>query len=195
MATPPQFAIYLSSWLTPSYLEPVKLTHDYHFPSNRLGMPGVFFEVRLKDAKGDVIETLRYPDANANSWVKDRQNQLAQYLGGDQPVAPPAGEAIPAPSQQVRMVQILEPTGARTSKITSVAEHLIPRDRPVMRPSEWSLAAARSYCRYLCRKHGAVSAELVRHWRDPLPPMVLFVDRSTIGSSDEQSTVFGEFPR
>src|SRR5713101_3130681 len=55
MAGPPSFAASLDEPLTQGYLKPLKLTHNYHFWGNRPSAPGVFLEVKLKDAKGDLL--------------------------------------------------------------------------------------------------------------------------------------------
>ena len=45
--------------------------------------------------------------------------------------------------------------------LQAVPQHRLPRYPGRMRPQEWSLILARSYGRYLCRTHGAASAEVV----------------------------------
>ena len=80
--------------------------------------------------------------------------------------------------------------------IRQVPEHLVPRDRPVFRPGDWSLLLARSYARHLCRAHGAASCEIVRHSQEPIPPMVLFVgDNIQAGAFDELISNFGEMKK
>jgi hypothetical protein len=64
--------------------------------------------------------------------------------------------------------------GEQPLRLRLVHEHLIPRNRPVYGPTEWSLVLVHSYARYLCRKHGAASAEVVRHSRESIPPSVFF---------------------
>jgi hypothetical protein len=44
-----------------------------------------------------------------------------------------------------------------------------------MQPSDWSLELAKSYTRYLCRAHRAASGEVVRHSRESILPMYLFM--------------------
>ncbi len=149
------------------------MTHNYHFLRNRPGQAAVRFEVRLRDETGRLIETRRFPDPDANFWVRHRQTLLAQHLADDQPVAPRGSEAIPAPNQAVRTVDVWEMGPDQALHLRRVPEHLLPRDRQVFRPSEWSLILTRSYCRYLCREHGAASAELVRHTREAIPPAFL----------------------
>src|SRR5205823_3602777 len=98
MATPPQFAFSIDK-ITRPYLQLVKMTHNYHFATNRPGLPGASFEVRLKDESGQELAMVRFPDAGANFWVHHRQSLLAQGLADDQPVQPPTGEVIAAPQQ------------------------------------------------------------------------------------------------
>jgi hypothetical protein len=195
LAVGPTFALTAGNAATRYYLTPLKMTHNYHFMRNRPGLPGVFFEVRLKDAGGAVIRTVRCPDPNAPFWVRHRQSILAQGLADDQPVPARAGEVIPAPNQPVRTVQILDRVDNHTLALKTVPEHLVPRDRQVYRPSDWSLILARSYMRYLCREHGAASAELIRHTRDPTLPAMLFLDNPPADTFQELITYFGEINR
>jgi hypothetical protein len=191
LATPPQFAFSAHALVRP-YLQLVKMTHNYHFLTNRPGAPGAYFEARLWDAAGQELATVRFPDASANLWVRHRQGLLARALADDQPVMPPQGEVIAPPQQQVPTVPIWDMVENRRLTIRRVPEHLIPRDRPVFSPSEWSLLLARSYGRYLCRAHGAASAEVVRHTRDPIPPAVMFMDNVQAAAFDELISTFGE---
>jgi hypothetical protein len=195
LSTPPQFAYSLQRALTADYSKALKLTHNYHFTSNRPGLPGAYFEVRLKDAAGREVETVRVPDPGATSWVRHQQALLARRLADDEPVAPPQGETIAAPHRQVPNVQIWDIVDNRKLKLKSVPMHLVPRDRMVFRPSDWSLLLARSYGRYLCRLHGAATAEIIRHTEDPLPPAVLFEDNQQAGAFGELVSNFGELPR
>jgi hypothetical protein len=194
LATPPQFAFSLD-YLTRPYLKLVKMTHNYHFATNRPGMPGSYFEARLKDESGRELATIQIPDANANFWVRHRQALLAQGLADDQPVQPPPGEVIAAPNQALPNVPIWDAVENRRLKIRTVPEHLIPRDRPVFRPSDWSLVLARSYGRYLCRAHGAASVEIIRHTQESIPPVVLSLDNVQAGAFDELISNFGEISR
>jgi hypothetical protein len=171
MADPPSFTRTLDKPLVQGYLKPLKLTHNYHFPSNRPIAPGVYLEVTLKDSKGESQKKISLPDPESNAWVRYQEGLFAQGLVPDQPIAPPQGEEIPAPQQQVRRVTIWD--GEQPLRLRRVDEHLVPRNRPVYGPTEWSLVLVHSYARYLCRKHGAASAEIVRHSRDAIPPTVL----------------------
>jgi hypothetical protein len=196
MALEPQFAQSISTVTTRRYLQPLKMTHNYHFVANRPALPGVFFEVRLKDRTGQEIKTVRFPDQNANFWVRHRQGLIAQALADDQPVEARPGEVIPAPNQKVKTVPIWDMTPPDPMlRLRSVPEHLIPRDRPVSRPSEWSLVLARAYVRYLCRAHGAASAELIRHTRDPIMPAVLFTNDPPPNAFEDLIANYGELSR
>src|SRR5262245_54737127 len=102
MALAPQFAGAINQVTTGYYLEPLALTHNYHLATNRTGLPAVYFEVRLFDAKGNQVKTVTVPDKRANFWVRHRQELLAQGLADDQPVQPPRGEVIAAPGEKLK---------------------------------------------------------------------------------------------
>jgi hypothetical protein len=195
MASGPAFAQAVSAVTTRRYLAPLRMAHNYHFAGNRPDTPAVYLEFRLKDETGRNLKTVRLPEENSNFWVRHRQTLLAQALADDRPVQPRAGEVVAAPHQQVRTIDIWEPDGERSLVIRAVPEHLVPRDRPVFRPSEWSLVLARSYARYLGRTHGAASAELIRHTREPIPPAALSAEEPPPGAFDDLLSYFGEFPR
>ncbi len=192
MAQPPPFALAINRYTTEDYLFPIKMTHNYHFMNNR-PLPGVSFEVRLKDDKGTVIKTVALPDKDANFAVQYRQLLLARGLADDQPVEPGMTEEIAARNKKVPNVQIWDGVGENTIGIRSVAKHLVPRDRPVFRPSAWSQLLAKSYVRYLCRKYGAASGELIRHTREPLPPAMITMD--DLPPITDLHAKFGEMPR
>jgi hypothetical protein len=194
MEGPPAFAASLHQAVGPSYLSWLKLTHNYHFPSNMPNVQGTYFEVRLKDAQGQEITTLRFPDPQANAEVRSLQQELARWLVDDVPFRPPQGERIAAPGREADTMLIWNPTGERRMNLQKVPEHLIDRDRPIYGPSDWSLLLARSYERYLCRKHGAASAELIRHVRFPIPPSELKTTEDDVRPDDNEDLVanFGE---
>ncbi len=196
----PQFALSFDSVASPYYLQPLRMTHNYHYRTNRVEASGVFFEVRLKDTDGRVMQTLKFPDDKASFWVRHRQSLLADDLAEDVPVQARPGEAIPAPNQKVAGVTIWDfdtpdgkgRPGQEMLRLRQVQEHLIPRDRPVMRPSEWSLILAKSYARYLCRQHSAATAELIRHTREAIQPAVMFFPELPPNIFDELVCSFGE---
>jgi hypothetical protein len=165
--------------------------------ANRPSPPGVYFEAKLKDAQGRVFETLRFPDPKANFWVRHRQALLAQWLTQDMPVEPRPGEVIAAPGKKVPTVDIWDMTNPaeRMLRIRTVAEHLVPRDRPVMRPSPLSLLMVRAYARHLRQAFGATSVEVLRHHREPIGPEALFGEVPAPNFFDEMVSNFGEFTR
>jgi hypothetical protein len=184
-ALPPTFAAAANEVTEPNYLSHVRLTHNYHFRSNRMTWPGVELEARLKFKDGQV-KTLKFPDKDANPWVRHRQLLLIRGLTDDRPVMldPTRGVAVVRGDAKKRIIQYWEapqtpPEGNYQSIfLKTEAEDLIPR-RPgeVMRPSEWALLLAHSFARYLCREYGAESAELIRYTQEAIHPVVLFGDR------------------
>jgi hypothetical protein len=83
-------------------------------------------------------------------------------------------------------------------QLVSVPEYqegAIPRDRPLSRPSDWSLLLARSYLRYLCQKHNAHSAELVRHSQEPVMPALMFSPEQPPETFVETQSNFGDLRR
>lgn len=193
LAPAPPFAAAVDDVTRTHYLLPLKMTHNYHFNTNLPAKEEIAFEIRLKDDQGQPLQTLKFPDDQANAWVRHRQGLLAQGLAGDFPVQPRAGEVIPAPHQQVPVVTIWDMApGGNEWRLREVPEHLVPRDRPVNSPSPTALLLARAYARYACRANGAASAEVVRRWRDPVPPAVLFQPDLPAGPPDEFVSSFGE---
>jgi len=195
MALQPWFAGKLYDILYPYYLKPLKWTHNYHHQTNRVSTPGVYFVARVRDAQGDVIATVEVPDKTANRWVQHRQKLLARGLGDDQPVPPMMGEAIAPPEQQVARVKIWDLVDGKPRELVlrEVPEHLVPRDRPVMKTSAWTELLVRSYARYLCRRYGAASVEITRYSQDPIPPAALLGDLPAAAFDPLQSH-FGIIP-
>ena len=209
MAEGPQFVKPLTDVAVPNYLQPLRMTHNYHFMTNSLAQPGVYFEVHLKDKSGQRLRTVKFPDDKANPWVRHRQQLLAQGLAQDQPVPPPQGELIGAAGQRVEMMvwltpdeikrivrsDVPQPAGDNELYLRKVAQHLVPRDRPVMTASDLSLTLAKSYARYLCRTQRAASAEVIRHTREAWQPSFLFIPREGVPPNDKLVCNFGEFTR
>jgi hypothetical protein len=196
MVDPPAFAASLKRTVGPSYLSWLKLNHDYHFQSNQPNPVGVYFEVRLKDEVGKEITTLKFPDAEANALVRSLQQDLARWLISDESMLAPGAEKIGAPKQAPPSLLMWNSEDGRTSTLEKVPEHLIDRDRNILCPSDWSLLLVRSYCRYLCRKHGATSAELIRHIRNPIPPSVLNNnDEDQPEKSEDLVAYYGDLPK
>lgn len=196
MATPPQLAFTLNEQIARPYLKPLKMTHNYHFASNRSVTPRARLVVRLYDAAGEVVETLQFPDPKACIAVRHRQELLTRWLVDDQPVQAAPGEYIPAPGQAAPTVPIWDlGSEPRQLRMQRVPEHLVPRDRPVMRPSDWSLLLVRSYARYVCRAHGAAEVEVVRHSREPLAPAVLMSREARVEGFEELVSNYGRLSK
>jgi hypothetical protein len=192
----PAFADSIAAYTTRYYLQPLQLTHNYHFLGNRTEMPDVKFEVSLQDESGHSVATVTVPAAGTNPWLRFRHHLLAQGLGGDEPMEAPRGEMIPAPGQQMQKIKIWDSApGSNRLEIRSVPLHLVPKDHPISRPSDWSLILARSYQRYLCRQHGAAKAELIRHSRQPLVPSLMFMPDFPPGTFDTLDSAFEGYSR
>src|SRR5262245_60867761 len=58
----PQFARNVDETVGSQYLVPIKMTYNYHSPTNRPEMPAIYLEVRLKDRAGRHFKTVRIPD-------------------------------------------------------------------------------------------------------------------------------------
>ncbi len=176
----------------PDYLWLIGLSHNYHFTANRLMVSAVNFEARLRDAQGVVIKTIKFPDNSANFWLQYRYKLLALGLGNDQPVQARAAEAIPAPGKETVKVTIWDTSDPKLWQLKQISEHLVPKDRQVMRPSDWSLLLARAYERFLLREYpGATSVELIRHSRDQVSPEYLYSDNPPPAIFEELVCSFG----
>lgn len=194
MSTPPQFAYDMNRVVEP-YLRSIKLTSNYHYEGNRPGRPAAKLMIRMKDPSGHEQTETILPDSKANRMVQNRQQRLARWLADDQPVAAPIGEMIAAPNANAPTTQIWEQVGNRQLRLATTPTHLIPRDRGVFRPSDWSLLVLRSYGRRLERKSGTGEPQLLRGTFEPIPPAVLFMDNLPRGAFEELVSDYGELPR
>jgi hypothetical protein len=205
----PGFA-HSASGLTTVHADYFRVAHSYHFISNRpADIPGVRFEVRLKNDQGEVIETLHFPDPNANPWVRHRQEVLANALAPDLPIQQQGGEVIPAAGENPTVFlwalpgedfSGMKPPPPPTDRnvplhLQAVPQHRVPRYRMAMRPSEWALILARSYTRYLCRTHGAASGEIIRHTRESVSPAVLFGNDTPPANFNDLEASFGDMSK
>jgi hypothetical protein len=191
----PEFATRIAGLTTQYYLQPLQMTHNYHFPGNRPDVSGIYFEVRLRDAQGRDIERVRFPSPSGSAFLRQRYNQLAQQLGNDEPVEAPRAEQIAGPGKKAPTVKIWEPQGPNKVVLKEVASHLVPKNQPVSRPREWSLIVARSYMRHLCREKGAASAELTRFSRQPIMPFLLLMDEAPPGTYDTLESTYEVYRR
>jgi hypothetical protein len=209
MEESPRFAL-AAQGLSTLHTRYLRMGQNYHHVLNRPGdIPGVELEVRLRNSDGELIRTLKIPNPDANPWVRHRQELLVRSLAPDLPVDPPGQEMIapagksvptqsiwvlpeerlsdeksgqPAPDEEDRTIQL---------RLRDVPQHLVPRTRSVMRPSEWTVLLARSYARHLCREYGAASAEVLRHTREPISPAIL-AETDPGATFDELVASFGK---
>jgi hypothetical protein len=173
-ALAPTFAFQTAEYVTLPYSRLVKMTSSFHFSSNKQEAQEVLFEALLKDANGKVLQTLRFPDPNANRWVRYRQSLLAQQLGNDEPVPPQQGVIVAPAGQPLPKQRWWQQDGEKRLKMIEDTPNAIPRNQPVMQPAPLSYIAAQSYARYLCKAQGADKVEIVRQWFDPVLPNILF---------------------
>jgi hypothetical protein len=177
----------------PYYLKPLRMTHNYHFASNRSSDLAVYFEVQLKGELGEV-RTLKFPDEKANFWVRHRHDLLAQYLFPDQRLPPRGNQRLPALGKEVPKVEIWVRAEAGSIRLKQVEElDDLLRNPEVEQPTERAKLFAQSYARYLCRAHKAVSAEVIRHSRLTVMPMDLYAPRPEL--FNEMKSYFGEYRR
>jgi hypothetical protein len=170
-ATPPKFAEDVTDFLRPWYHRLLSLGYDYHFSKNDPEEQGVYLEAVLKDKSGTEVDRLTFPDPNENIWVQHRQQLLVLGLGDDVPVRVPRGEVIPGETKKGATVTIWDaPEGERIQRKTTMSVLLVPRRDDLYRPSDRSVRLAESYARYLCRKHGVPTVELIRHHRNAVMP-------------------------
>jgi hypothetical protein len=214
MALPPQFAAAVNDVTAPNYLFHVKLIHNYHFASNRTGLPGATLTVRVKDRNGKVLKTLKLPDENANPWIRHRQELLARALADDVPQMPPEGVRLAAVGGKEREVKIWMPESETTLRLHTLPEHKLhrvlhdlreqkklPPNENLARPSDWALLLAHSYARHLCHEYDAAKAELIRTTQMPVSPAVLMLPGPQSGPPSPMlyprtlTANFGELPR
>ncbi|MSQ97515.1 MAG: hypothetical protein EXR98_23595 [Gemmataceae bacterium] len=192
----PEFATRVSAnYTVPYYFQRLRMTHNYHFESNKPIALGIYFEVKLKDETGTVVRTLKFPDDKANFWVRHRQNILALGLGNDQQLPRRGTEVIPAKGEKMPTAQIWDKSDIENWRLKEVEEHLLPRDQPFERPSEEAKKLTQAYMRFLCREHKAASAELIRHHRQAIPPMVLLMGPPPAEAFSEAKSHFGDYRR
>jgi hypothetical protein len=196
MAMPPQLVALAHEKTALPYLRAVQMTHNYHFRTNRVGQPDAFLEFTLENDAGEVLKTVRFPDPKASASIRRRQASLTRWITDDHPVPLGSTERIPAPGEKIPEIAIWEQVPEQPRKLTlsRIPENEVPRDRPVFRPTRWSLIVVGAIARNVCREHGARRAEVVRHSRDPIPPRILFERESPPEMEDLQSS-YGRLPK
>jgi len=191
-AEPPQFATAMARPGYDNYLKPLAMTHNYHFATNRVSVPEVKFEIKLFDPTGRVMETLQFPEAAGNPWVRHRFDLLAMNLARDLPVQPNMAERVGGKDGNPDVEIWGEPDAKGVQRLKTVAQNLIPRDG-AFRPSPWAKAATQSYIRHLCRVYGASSGELIRRSRNAVQPSLLFLQEIPRDQFQEMVVSFGKY--
>jgi hypothetical protein len=203
----PMFAVTITSRLTyPYYLNPLRMTNNYHFASSRVGDPTIYFEIKLRDDDGKVIKTVKFPDPDANFWVRQRQSLLAQGLGNDMPVQPRTAEGVAPQGKNLAEVEYWE--GSKDEHFEEVLnlkkapKHLVPTGpggAPAIRPSDFAKTLAHAYVRHLCREYGASKGELIRYSKEAVLPIILFMPPTEIEKNFKMMITlksnFGEYGR
>ena len=144
----PAFASSISANFTyPYYLKPLRMTHNYHFASNRPAAVATYFEAHLKDEAGNVT-VLKFPDEKANAWVRHRQELLAQNLAQDERLPPLGGQQVGKQPE----IDVWDPDGPFKVRLRSgTAEELkLNRVQQYDQPSAWTKAVSQSYATICC---------------------------------------------
>jgi hypothetical protein len=192
---PPQFAFTMNEELAGPYLRPLRLTHDFHFPSNRPASYGVHCEIVLKDAAGRELKKAMLPDPEANWWTRYRQELLVSALAADMPIPALGSEMLVETGQKQPTIELWQPSAQnpRHLHLRSVLRNEVERNQMFLMPSPRAKALAHSYVRHLCRLHGAASGDLIRRSKDPIQPAVLFGETPPPGALDPVIANFGEY--
>jgi hypothetical protein len=179
---PPAFAAQMYNSLPSYYLGAVRLTHNYHFPTNDPAQRDVSFEVRLKDRDGNE-QKLTFPDKSANRWVRHRQRLLAFAFTFDEQVNPPQMEQVAPVGQKQKEVLVWKrKSGPPETTITrlelkphavNALKDLVQTQGGVEKPSALMMLFVNSYVRYLCRTYGADKVEITRLHQEPITPRIM----------------------
>jgi hypothetical protein len=210
MSPPPQVVTTVTNVTTANYLKHLRMTHNYHFPSNRPARLEVEVQFRLKDADGNPLLkdadgkeiVLTLPEKDATGVAREMQTQLAQWLTGDEPVnLPQSGEPIMPEGKKPEKEQFWQMVKGQL-EIQREDRHRL-RDflgdqMMLQKPSAWSQMMAESYARYLGRKYGAARVQVIRHHKMAVPPGIIFADQVGTTFYDEMmnkktGSNFGEF--
>jgi hypothetical protein len=178
----------------PCYLQPLHLTNNYHFASNRPNEFAVYFTIEVKDRLGE-IKVRKFPDEKANPWVRHRQELIAQHLVPDLRLPPRGSRRLAAKGKELPKIEIFKPDGERVLRLAEVTELDPALDTPDLdQPTPRSKAIARAYARYVCDQQNGTSAQLVRHSRPLVMPVHLIVPMQA-DMYKELRTYFGEYRR
>jgi hypothetical protein len=187
---PPAFAAMFNNFASGAYLEPLGLTHNYQFLSNRTNLSAVKVEVRQINATGKVGQKVLLPDPQANFWVRERQKVLAWNLGDDQGVQQARRNVSSAPGQERPKIPFwLTYEGPTAPREVYHAEE--PPAEALAGPSPWSLLLAKSFARHGQRDALAGRVEVVRTSRAAVYPALILLETPPPGAFDELVCNFG----
>jgi hypothetical protein len=204
MAEGPTFATMIDQTTYRYYLQPLGMTGDFSYTSDRVDQPDVYFEARLRNEHGEVVKKLRFPSPEDSVWLRQCYSLLAEGLGGDAPVPVQQMVQIPAPGQESPRIKVWNPPVPMEKKLVllETEQHKVKSlmkdpSMQLSKPREWTLLLARSYARHLCRQEKVASVELVRYSRDPIMPVVLLMpgDRMPAGTFDTLESQFEVYHR
>jgi hypothetical protein len=174
MRMPPQALVSIHDTAALPYLTPIKMTHNYHFASNRTAVQEAELEFILLDESGKEIKTVRLPEKNASGATRYWQALLARWSTDDQPLPPPPTPKLAAPGENLPEVTFWSPMPGAMNKLEKVTTNINDRryregGGMLLQPSALSMLMLRSYARHLARVHGAADVEAVRLHRNVVP--------------------------
>lgn len=170
MASPPRFADRLvDAPPIRGYLQALHLTDGHRSLWN--GVPEqARIEAVLLDDNDKELGTLTFPDAKATGTVRQRQLLMALALNSEEMLPPATSEEVPAPGAVVDTVSFFRSLDGRKFERVEIDKNLLPRNRNNMTPTDWAMINARSFGRYLTKKHNATKVELRVKLRPIMPP-------------------------
>lgn len=118
-AHPPMFASQAYARAS-QYLDPLRLQDDYRFSSNVKPDDDFRLELQLKDAQGNDLGIVRYPDPNASRSTQHRQKLVAEILRNPIFLQPRAGEFIPPDGQTIPMVKYWKQLDDRSFQLEEI---------------------------------------------------------------------------
>jgi hypothetical protein len=156
------------------YLSALHLEDNFHYPSNRPATVEVWFEAVLYDKAGKEIGRRKYPQDGAWAPLRQRESMLAFALASDRPRLKEGTDIIQPAGEDPKKIPLWRsPNPDAKAEIVWVAEQELSRNpaAPDEGPTEWELAVARSFAKYLCRATGADTVEIIRHFLPAMPPL------------------------
>src|SRR5262249_29173918 len=100
------------------------------FVTDATAADGVELEIILRDDSGAEIKRLKFPEPDANPWVRHRQRLLAQQLMGDMPVPQRGAEKVALKGTAVAQADYWLPAAA----IRQLIEETKDKDGNVVPP-------------------------------------------------------------